>query len=107
MRDDDGYERWEAEYAAQVAAAQAKYDAQWPNACKTCGGTGVIVTYGVRYRSDGSGEPDTYDVCGCLEGNTCPRCGAEGAIPEAEYGAPAGPCSACGWTEDSDGRPAY
>ncbi len=73
----------------QAQKAHQQYIAMWPHACKPCKATGVVTYPGVWRRPDGSGEPDTTDLCSDCLGNEaipfsegtaavllqCPRCG--------------------------------
>ncbi len=86
--------------------------AQWPNACKKCGATGLIYDPGVWRRADGSGDPPSTELCAtCIGGEAtpftegtpaallkCPRCGEHHIyVTDIEDVPDEVRCSYCGW----------
>jgi hypothetical protein len=82
-------------------AAQATFDAQFPQACKRCGGSGEVGAW-ENQAPHGSGQAWNEwvaDACDCVLEGRCPLCGAE-ALDEA-----GDRCAACGWTFGAAGQP--
>ena len=98
--------KWQAEYQAEIK----DYLEKWPNACKTCGGTGEIGGYddpspaGI---SLSSGKMYFADPCPeCSEEGKCPRCGQlEPEWNAPDYDGDYETCSLCGWTNASEPMP--
>ena len=66
--------------------------------CPTCGGTGETVSYESVPYGMGFTDMQIVDLCGCVDGGFCPRCGSrvlevEGV--ESDYFA----CQTCHWTD--------
>lgn len=90
-----------------LAEAIKAYEAQYPQYCRPCGGTGMLYDPGVYRYPDGSGEPPSVDICdGCLGVGTCPRCGAEKVFGEY-HGEDSDTCPKCGWKASDGGIPAF
>ncbi len=93
----------------KVQADRAQWVAKWPTYCRICGGAGGFVHHGIRYYSDGSGEPDDYEPCSCTEQGICPRCGEKGLLRRIgadDIAEIAPPCTSCGWNDDDSLPPA-
>lgn len=82
--------------AEKVKAAQAEYDAKWPNHCKNCNARGGFDLPGSHW------DPPDFDVCAeCVCSGKCPRCGAS-TFSDDEVSI----CSGCGFdTMNPDRRP--
>jgi len=77
-----------------------QYVSKWPDFCRKCNGTGLII-----YEDDPSpagvalspGTMDFEEPCsGCVENGICPRCGKEVWPVDIDWPQP---CGNCGWEE--------
>lgn len=84
-------EDWEDQPNPEIIEHNKKYEADWPNYCRKCGGRGGFG----YYDNHGVPGPGEYveDVCGACEGN-CPRCGALWDREDEEISRP---CVKCGF----------
>jgi len=78
---------------------------QWPNHCKACEGAGEL-HWTENQSPFGSGENwpmEMGDICGCIESNTCPRCGLINPLWElVDWEATPGViCIYCDWHEET------
>lgn len=81
--------------------ADALYEQEWPNSCKVCGATGVVVGPGcsVPYGSTNVNLPDEEDLCPeCEEKGLCPRCAGPRVWDEVAEAFLA--CPTCGFHND-------
>lgn len=88
---------------AEYREAVEKYDQNWPNACKACGGAGYFV-YAYDPSPSGVSLAPGYlydaDPCeACIEQGKCPRCG-KAAWTDDDWNGEFATCPHCGWTDN-------
>lgn len=81
-----------------MIADERAYLKEYPGLCHACGGTGTVVFYAM-VGDPAHGSMPIPDICSCVDGGRCPRCGEDNVAGVEGRTVDYFRCRSCNWTD--------